>query len=841
VVVDLDGDLNVDIVTTNSADDTISVLLGDGNGGFALPAVEFAVGSHPVGIAVADLSSDGAPDLMVVSDDDGQLFTLLSRRDRGFGLTYRSVVFVAGSPRSVGAADFDRDGALDLVVTSRGNNTLSLFPGDGIGGFTFQDPLPVIETLETAEADLYLGSVWADVADFDGDSRNDMAVLLRSADGSMDRMVILRGDGRGDYQRSSSFEVPRASSIEIADLNRNGLPDLAVAGSPGTGAYLSDGQGGFTQGWVYPGLDLGSEGFWLWPLEQFKASDFNGDGSIDLAGIANLDVVFLGDGEGDFASDEREPAIEKLYFRNLGGGELALGDVNGDGFDDLVSSTDPNREGDGISLAVVLSDGKGGLVFHSAIRVFDQPAGIVSEDFNQDGHADIAVANRGSGTVSVLLGDGQVNFDRRDFPVAAESTRLVAGDINADGKVDLALSSGSTGVATILVGDGQGGFPDTSFVVDVFGSLRAVQDVDGDGLVDLIFTGPVGQTGVTVASNQLALRADANGSNRVDGQDINLVARLAGTLSEEAEYLRAADVDLSGEIDGTDLTWVASRFGELNETISPLRPSLVPGFPSPEPNTVTLQRGEPMQPRPPEELILDVVVHDTDDPAAAADFSINLIPTAGDEPILELLGFDQGDYLSEGTAQFPFVNSSNPGQVGINISRLPPDLETVGTGPQTLVRVFFRSLGSGSVELEFDAQPGLLDGAGQPIVGVTFVGGTTVNIDDGGEETPPQRVGVSPDSLDFGVVGLGGSKSRSVRISNFGFSNLTVHDVTTSTPEVWTFFVEAFTIEPLGFVDLWVVFEPTSVGDTSGTLTIESSDPGEPTVTLELTGQAVVP
>ena len=65
--------------------------------------------------------------------------------------------------------------------------------------------------------------------------------------------------------------------------------------------------------------------------------------------------------------------------------------------------------------------------------------------------------------------------------------------------------------------------------------------------------------------NQLADRADVNGSNRIDGFDISAIGRLRGITSTDPDYRRNGDVDLNGIIDGTDLTLPAMRFGELRK------------------------------------------------------------------------------------------------------------------------------------------------------------------------------------------------------------------------------------------------------------------------------------
>ena len=82
-VADLNGDGRPDIVTTNSADNTVSVLLGNGDGTFQ-PQQTFAVGRSPRGLAVADLTGDGIPDLVVANYNDNTVSVLMGNGDGTF-------------------------------------------------------------------------------------------------------------------------------------------------------------------------------------------------------------------------------------------------------------------------------------------------------------------------------------------------------------------------------------------------------------------------------------------------------------------------------------------------------------------------------------------------------------------------------------------------------------------------------------------------------------------------------------------------------------------------------------------------------------------------------------
>src|SRR5205085_1921352 len=100
-------------------------------------------------------------------------------------------------------------------------------------------------------------------------------------------------------------------------------------------------------------------------------------------------------------------------------------------------------------------------LFTAPFRSYDTGAGawgVVTGDFDRDGHADLAVANRSDNTVSVMLGDGSGSFRRKDDYVARNAPRdILAADLNSDGILDLVTSSNSSAL-TILIGNGDGTF-----------------------------------------------------------------------------------------------------------------------------------------------------------------------------------------------------------------------------------------------------------------------------------------------------------------------------------------------------------------------------------------------
>lgn len=109
----------------------ISVLLGDGTGGFA-PASEVSVGLNPHSIVAADLDGDGLPDLAVANLGSSDVSLL---RGNGDGTFEPAQQHPAGTgPHSIRTADLNADGRLDLVTANEGSANVTVLLGTGTTG-----------------------------------------------------------------------------------------------------------------------------------------------------------------------------------------------------------------------------------------------------------------------------------------------------------------------------------------------------------------------------------------------------------------------------------------------------------------------------------------------------------------------------------------------------------------------------------------------------------------------------------------------------------------------------------------------------------------------------------
>lgn len=202
-----------DLVTGNTGDGTVGVLLGAGNGTFA-SAGAFAAGSTTRGVAVADFDWDGRDDV-VASSAAGTFF--LASNANG---TLQAAVSVLGPPANVGgvaAGDLDGDGHPDVVVIDRGASVAEVRLSTGGGAFA----APATATFATG-AEPHP----AVLADLDGDGRLDLLVGCMTGH----EVSVRRGVGDGTFTPLPALAVGGSVlGVAVGDLDGDGVPDV-VAG-----------------------------------------------------------------------------------------------------------------------------------------------------------------------------------------------------------------------------------------------------------------------------------------------------------------------------------------------------------------------------------------------------------------------------------------------------------------------------------------------------------------------------------------------------------------------------------------------------------------------------------
>jgi hypothetical protein len=250
----------LDLAVANKGSNTVSVLLGNGDGTFQ-PAINFSTGRQPFSVAVRDLNGDGKPDLATVNLFSGTVSVLLGNGDGTFQTAHDFAVGI--NPFSIAVGDFNGDGKLDLATGSLTVNNVSVLLGNGDGTFS---------TPQTFATDRPPQSVA--VGDFNGDGKLDLA----AAKDESGTVSVLLGNGDGTFQTTHDFSVGLDNlSIAVGDLNGDGKPDLATVSGGSSGKFsvlLGNGDGTFQTTQTFA---AGATPF------SVALADFNGDGKPDLA------------------------------------------------------------------------------------------------------------------------------------------------------------------------------------------------------------------------------------------------------------------------------------------------------------------------------------------------------------------------------------------------------------------------------------------------------------------------------------------------------------------------------------------------------------------------------
>lgn len=338
---DFNNDKLIDLAVTSETDSSVTILLGNGKGGFTGAAGSpFFAGPLPNDIAIKDFNNDANLDLAFANHENKFLTVLLGNGKGSFAAAAKSPFRVEGIPHTHGIAigDFNRDRRPDLATDSWGNDNVEVLFGDSAD--LFKTPGVFFKVGKRPYQRLR-------VADINRDGADDIVTTNTEAN----NVTILLSDGKGGFNEPSGSPYPCGDApfgISIGDLNADEKPDLAIINSP--------------------------------------ASMATGKGKNGL-------TVLLGDGKGKFTTMKGSP-YESGKIPN----RIAIGDTNGDGVNDIITS-----DNDGTKIYLFLMNRNGTVLSQSSITVGNHPKGIAIADLNSDGKSDIAVCNQLDNDISIII------------------------------------------------------------------------------------------------------------------------------------------------------------------------------------------------------------------------------------------------------------------------------------------------------------------------------------------------------------------------------------------------------------------------------------------------------
>lgn len=304
--------------------------------------------------------------------------------------------------------------------------------------------------------------------DMNGDGKLD---VVEWSDSGAVRVLL----GQGDGSFVPSFSYPAWDHVEgyvmddfvvIGDFDEDGVPDLAVANGgqvDGVDVWLGNGDGSLRNRPAHQGQ----------PRTGLSLGDVNGDGHLDI--VTSNGVLLAGHGDGTFSNLGGVPSGEA-------GIDARILDWDGDGVTDLIAIGD--------TFHVLLGTGNGHFAPQLDCGIWVDYRETLIGDFNGDGKQDLAVHFYPNHAISVMLGDGRCGLSpRTDYPTAAQPGDLAVGDVTGDGILDLVETDYDDDLAHLVALVGQG---DGTFIEESLATLPRnvwdlhIAEVTGDGRADIL-------------------------------------------------------------------------------------------------------------------------------------------------------------------------------------------------------------------------------------------------------------------------------------------------------------------------------------------------------------------
>jgi hypothetical protein len=328
----------------------------------------------------------------------------------------------------------------------------------------------------------------AAIGDMNGDGHADVAVITASSS-----IVVYVGNGNGPLVQSNiAPALANANYISVGDVDGDGDLDTVTNGIVvnGNAARVSFNNGAgvlatFTDYFTYSGM------------RDAILADLDEDGDLDLAHSHEFSkkvVVRKNNGLGSFGP---QTTYDVDQFTSSLRGVIAA-DMDDDGARDLVVGTN--------TLPVILYNSGNGTFDGVAEQTVNFGTGNISmltvDDYDLDGHLDIAAPRTSQSSFRVVYGLGQRMFDPMwlDFPSVLQTpTPVISADFDVDGNPDIATANDGTGQIGIFRGDGAGAFYDAVvFAAKTEAAGITSGDLNEDGVLDIVMTSDAGTPGLSV-------------------------------------------------------------------------------------------------------------------------------------------------------------------------------------------------------------------------------------------------------------------------------------------------------------------------------------------------------
>ncbi len=496
VAADLDQDGRPDLAVVDSGSGKVSILIGRGNGRFSgsrYIIVGPITGTGANAIIAADVEGNGRLDLLTANTLQNTVAVLINRGNATFLPPQNYAVPNGAAYLAVG--DFNRDGKPDLAVTQSTGSAVSVLINNTLptpvpGGRSFAAP----HTLNSGRGNMADGVA---VADFNHDGFPDLAVTYFE-----DNSVrVLTGNRNGNFNRTSVYPVgTQPYWVATGDLNNDGYSDLVTANTgDNTISVLMNNGSGVVSFAAAKSYTVGMQPF------QVAIGDLNGDGLPDIAVTnygANTVSILYGQTGGIFTAGQTLATCANPYgvaigdFRHTGRQDVAVTCFQSAQMEFFLNTT-PGLPNPPPPQATFASP----TIFTTSVN----PTSLVIGDFNRDGNLDIVTGNSIANNVSFFAGNGDGTFKNAVDSFALNfPDSIAAGDVNGDGILDIAAVAPNFNQVTILEGKGDGTFlPRMDFTTGTQPWAVALGDFNRDGKMDVVTANTFSRVNLTSPANQL--------------------------------------------------------------------------------------------------------------------------------------------------------------------------------------------------------------------------------------------------------------------------------------------------------------------------------------------------